>query len=556
MIADIAPFHATTAESLILLTAVAAGGLMLGAVKVRGVGLGSAGVLFAGLIVGSFGFRMEPEVLEFLREFGLMLFVFTMGLQLGPGFFASLRKAGIRLNAFAVAIVLVGFLCTWLCGVLFNIEPGARLGLFSGATTNTPSLGAAQQAMLAIGAAADQKVLPALAYAASYPVGIIGIIATLLLLRRIFGIDVERETKEFEAVQKEGIEPLVRLNVRVDNANLDGLALHDLPGRRETSVMISRLQRAGATEVITATDDTVVHVGDHILLVGSAANVASFQLIVGSPSELNLMKAPGEVSFRRVVLTNKKLLGKTLAELGLDHLHGVTVTRIVRAGVEMTAVHDVRLQFGDFLHVVGDPKGLDAATVTLGNSLKALNTTQFIPVFIGLALGVVAGLLPIAVPGLASPLKLGLAGGPLVVAILLSRIGKIGPLVWHMPANTNVAFRELGIALFLSCVGLSAGPKFFVTVMSRDGIVWAFSAILVVMVPLLAAGIIGRRWLKMNYLVLCGMLTGSMTDPPALAFANSLAKSDAPSIAYATVYPLTMLTRILIAQIMVLLFFR
>ena len=556
MIAEIPPFHATTAESLILLTAVAAGGLMLGAVKVRGVGLGSAGVLFAGLIVGSFGFRMAPEVLEFLREFGLMLFVFTMGLQLGPGFFASLRKAGIRLNAFAVAIVLVGFLCTWLCGVLFSIEPGARLGLFSGATTNTPSLGAAQQAMLAIGAAADQKVLPALAYAASYPVGIIGIIATLLLLRRIFGIDVERETKEFEAAQKEGIEPLVRLNVRVENSNLDGLALRDLPGRRETSVMISRLQRAGATEVITATDDSVIHVGDHILLIGSAANVEKFQLIVGSPSELNLMKAPGEVSFRRVVLTNKKLLGKTLAELGLDHLHGVTVTRIVRAGVEMTAVHDVRLQFGDFLHVVGDPKGLDAATVTLGNSLKALNTTQFIPVFIGLALGVLAGLLPIAVPGLASPLKLGLAGGPLVVAILLSRIGKIGPLVWHMPANTNVAFRELGIALFLSCVGLSAGPKFFVTVMSRDGIVWAFSAILVVMVPLLTAGIIGRRWLKMNYLVLCGMLTGSMTDPPALAFANSLAKSDAPSLAYATVYPLTMLTRILVAQVMVLLFFR
>jgi putative transport protein len=556
MIAEVPPFHATTAESLILLTAVAAGGLMLGAVKVRGVGLGSAGVLFSGLIVGSFGFRMEPEVLEFLREFGLMLFVFTMGLQLGPGFFASLRKAGVRLNAFAVAIVLVGFLCTWLCGMLFSIEPGARLGLFSGATTNTPSLGAAQQAMLAIGASADQKLLPALAYSASYPVGIVGIIATLLLLRRIFAIDVEKETKEFEAAQKEGIEPLVRFNVRVDNANLDGLALRDLPGRRETSVMISRLQRAGATEVTTATDDTIIHVGDHILLVGSAANVESFQLIVGSPADVNLMKAPGEVSFRRVVLTNKKLLGKTLAELGLDHLHGVTVTRIVRAGVEMTAVPDVRLQFGDFLHVVGDPKGLDAATVTLGNSLKALNTTQFIPVFIGLALGVLAGLLPIAVPGLASPLKLGLAGGPLVVAILLSRIGKIGPLVWHMPANTNVAFRELGIALFLACVGLSAGPKFFVTVMSRDGIVWAFSAILVVMVPLLIAGIIGRRWLKMNYLVLCGMLTGSMTDPPALAFANSLAKSDAPSIAYATVYPLTMLTRILVAQIMVLLFFR
>ena len=556
MIAEIAPAHSSTAISLILLTAVAATGLMLGAVKVRGVGLGSAGVLFAGLVIGSFGFHIEPAVLEFLREFGLMLFVFTMGLQLGPGFFASLRKAGIRLNAIAVAVVFSGFLCTWLCGALLGIQPGARLGLFSGATTNTPSLGAAQQAMLAAGVPDEQRLLPALAYSASYPVGIVGIIATLLLLRRLFRIDIAKETREFEKAQKEGIEPLVRLNVRVDNANLDGLAIHDLPGRRETSVMISRLQRAGATEVITATDDTVLHVGDHLLLVGTAAHVASFQLIIGSLSDVDLMKSPGAVSFRRVVLTNKALLGKTLDELGLDHLHGVTVTRIVRAGVEMTAVPDVRLQFGDFLHVVGDPQGLDAATVTLGNSLKALNTTQFIPVFIGLALGVLAGLAPIAVPGLASPLKLGLAGGPLVVAILLSRIGKVGPLVWHMPANTNVAFRELGIALFLSCVGLSAGPKFFATVMSRDGLIWALSAVVIVMIPLLAAGIIGRRWLKMNYLVLCGLLTGSMTDPPALAFANSLAKSDAPSIAYATVYPLTMLSRILVAQIMVLLFFR
>lgn len=558
MMAD--PVHtvstATTAASLILLTVVSAGGLALGAVKVRGVSLGSAGVLFAGLIVGSLGFHLEPAVLEFLREFGLMLFVFMMGLQLGPGFFASLRKAGIRLNAFAAGIVIVGALCTWLCGVIFQIQPGARLGLFSGATTNTPSLGAAQQAMEAAHVGMDQLALPALAYSAGYPIGIVGIIATLLLIRRFFRIDVVAEMKEFETSQREGIEPLARLNVRVDNANLDGLALRDLPGRRETGIVISRLQRADGSEVITATEETLVHTGDHLLLVGSAANLDSFQRIVGSRSPVDLMKATGAVSFRRVVLTNKRLVGKTLAELGLDHLYGVAITRIVRAGVEMTAVPDVRLQFGDFLHVVGDPQGLDKAGQALGNSLKVLNQTQFIPVFIGLALGVLAGLVPIAVPGLSSPLKLGLAGGPLVVAILLSRLGRLGPLVWHIPANTNVAFRELGIALFLSCVGLSAGPKFFSIVMSRDGLIWAVSAVVVVMVPLLVAGILGRRWLKLNYVVLCGLLTGSMTDPPALAFANTLVKSDAPSIAYATVYPLTMLCRILIAQILVLIFFR
>jgi putative transport protein len=539
----LAEIHSSnTATSLILLSAVAAGGLALGAVKLRGVGLGSAGVLFVGLLVGSFGFGMDPAVTEFLREFGLMLFVFTMGLQLGPGFFASLRQAGLRLNILAIAIVVSGALFTWFCGVTFDIAAGARLGIFSGATTNTPSLGAIQQALQAIAAPADQTLLPALAYSASYPIGIIGIIASLLLLGRFFKIDMAAETRAFETEQKQGVEPLTRLNVRLDNTNLDGLTVRDIPGRRET-------------EVVNATEDTTLHLGDHLLLVGTAAHVESFQRIIGSIASVDLMQAPGTVSFRRVVVTNRKLLGKPLAELGLDHLHGVTVTRIVRAGVEMAAIPGIKLQFGDFLHVVGDTSGLEAATKTLGNSLKALNTTQFIPVFIGLALGVLLGILPITIPGLASPLKLGLAGGPLVVAILLSRLGKVGPLVWHMPANTNLAFRELGIALFLACVGLNAGPKFFTTVMSRDGLLWAATALIVCMVPLLIAGFIGRRFMKLNFHVLCGLLTGSMTDPPALAFANGLAKSDAPSIAYATVYPATMLARILVAQILVLLFF-
>ena len=547
---------ASTAVSLVLLCSVAAGGLALGAVKVRGVSLGSAGVLFVGLAVGASGFSLNREVLEFVREFGLMLFVFTMGLQLGPGFFASLRRAGLRLNALAVGIVMAGFLSTWLSAALFGLQPGARLGLFSGATTNTPSLGAAQQALLALQAPADQLPLPALAYSASYPIGIVGIIVSLLWLRRLLRIDMARETEAFDAAQKQGVQPLERLNIRVENHNLDGLPIRDLPGRRETGVMVSRLQRQGDRTVTTATEDSVIHTGDRLLLVGTPDNLAVFQRIVGVPTETDLMKSPGPVSFRRVVVTRKALLGKPLRELGFDHLYGVTVTRIVRAGIEMTALPDLRLQFGDFLHIVGDPEGLDRAADALGNSLKALNTTRFVPVFIGLALGVLVGLIPLSIPGLSSPLRLGLAGGPLVVAILLSRLGKCGPLVWHMPANTNLAFRELGIALFLTCVGLGAGPKFLVTVMSRDGLLWAFSAVIVAVVPLMIAGILARRWLRLNFLDIAGLLTGSMTDPPALAFATTLARSDAPSLAYATVYPLTMLCRILIAQIMVILFFR
>ncbi|MCP5560631.1 MAG: putative transporter [Verrucomicrobiaceae bacterium] len=544
-----------TATALVLLAAVSAGGLALGSVKIRGIGLGSAGVMFVGLIVGSFGFHLEPSVLEFLREFGLMLFVFTMGLQLGPGFFASLRHGGIKLNLCALGIVLVGAAVNWLFGVLFQVQAGARLGILSGATTNTPSLGAAQQALVAVGAPPEQLALPTLAYSASYPIGIIGIIATLLILRKIFSIDVAAELKEFESSQTHGVEPLVRLNVVVDNAHLDGLALRNLPGRRETGVMISRIQCANSEEVTTATEDTILHTGDCLLLVGTAEHVANFQKIIGSPTDIDLMRAQGSIQFRRVVVTNRKMLGKTIAELGLDSLYGVSLTRIVRAGVEMTAVPNIRLQFGDFLHVVGESSHIDRAAEALGNSLLALNQTQFIPVFIGLALGVLAGLIPVFIPGLSSPLRLGLAGGPLIVAILLSRVGKIGPLVWHMPANTNIAFRELGISLFLACVGLTAGPKFFATVMSRDGLLWAGVAVLVVMVPLLLVGLFARRALKLNFIAICGLLTGSMTDPPALAFSNGMVGSDAPSVAYATVYPLTMLCRILVAQVMVLLFF-
>lgn len=548
--------HASTALSLIVLSAAGAGGLMLGAVKVRGISLGSAGVLFAGLLIGALGWSLDAEVLDFVREFGLMLFVFTMGLQLGPGFFASLKKAGLRLNALALGVVLAGFLCTWLAVMLLDLAPGAAPGLLSGATTNTPSLGAARQAMEAVGAPAEQMALPALAYSAAYPVGIMGIIFSLVLLRGIFRIDVKAEAKAFEAQQRSGVEALERLNVVMDNAHLDGLPIRELPGRRETGVMISRIQRGDAAEVITATEETVVHLGDRLLLVGAPGELVKFQRIVGQPGDFDLMKAPGEVSFRRVVVTSKKVLGKSLAELGFDHLYGVNITRIVRAGLEMTAVPDVKLQFGDFLHVVGDKKSLDQAAKALGDSLKALNTTHFIPVFVGLALGILVGMIPLSVPGLSSPLKLGLAGGPLIVAILLSRLGKVGPLVWHMPANTNLAFRELGMVLFLACVGLSAGPKFAATIMSRDGLLWMAAAVGITTLPLLAAGILGRKWLKMNFLELSGLLSGSMTDPPALAFANNLSGSEAASVAYATVYPLTMLCRIVMAQILVLILFR
>lgn len=543
------------AFSLILIAAVSAGGLVLGSLKFRGIGLGSAGVLFAGLFAGSLGFGLDHAVLHFLKEFGLLIFVFMMGLQLGPGFFTALRKSGLALNVLALAVVLMGGLGVLLLGSLLEVPDGASVGIFSGATTNTPSLGAAQQELAVLHAPEDQRTLAALAYSASYPVGIASIIASLLLVQRLFRIDPAAELRQFEALRSAGIEPLTRLNVLVDNLHLDGLRLRDLPGKREMGITVSRILRAGAEEAVTATDETVIHVGDHLLLVGTAASLERFHRVVGAPGGKDLMTAPGGVSFRRVVVTNHKLLGKPLAELGLDHLYGVTVTRIVRAGVEMTAVPDIRLQFGDFLHVVGCTPGLDRAADALGNSLKALNETQYIPVFTGMALGVLVGIVPIAVPGLSDPLRLGLAGGPLIVAILLARLGRIGPLVWHMPANTNAAFRDLGVTLFLCCVGLAAGPRFLDTVLGGDGLLWMGCAVIVALVPLLLAGWVARRIFKLNYIDICGLLSGSMTDPPALAFATSLVKSDAPSLAYATVYPATMLARIFVAQLLALYLF-
>lgn len=550
------------AWAVLVFSLIAVLGLSLAGLKVKGVGIGIAGVLFAGILVGHAGIHVEPEILEFVREFGLILFVFTIGLQLGPSFFASLRSAGVRLNTLAAGIVISGAGIALGYGWLAGMDPFSTVGLFSGATTNTPSLGAAQQTLGVLAnnhqaeVTPDRSALPALAYAVGYPVGILGIIGTMLFLRGVFRIDPEKESADFQEEQRRGIEPLTRRNLVVENPNLSGLKIADIPGRREMRVMVSRIKRPEVEEVELATEQTPIHVGDRILAIGTERQLEAFTLIVGRRSGADLMKAPGRVAFRRVVVTGKEVLGKTIGELGLDSLYGVTITRVVRADVEMPAIPELRLQFGDFLHVVGDEDHIAKASDALGNSLRVLNQTNFIPIFLGILLGVAAGLVPFTIPGLPVPLKLGLAGGPLVLAILLARLGKLGPLVWFMPATANTALREMGIILFLASVGLKAGEKFIPTLLSNDGLVWLAGACVITLVPIVAIGLFARAILKMNFVSICGLLAGSMTDPPALAFANTIAKSDAPSVAYATVYPLTMLLRIMSAQVMILLFAR
>lgn len=544
------------AYAVLLLSLVAALGLCIAKVRFRGVGVGIAGVLFAGLLFGHFGCRLHPEVGAFAREFGLILFVFTIGLQLGPSFFASLKKQGWQLSLLALGVVLLGALLAALTGLL-GVGATARVGLFAGATTNTPALGAAQETLGTLPeiSAADRD-LPALAYAVSYPMGVVGIIVTLLLVKRIFAINLEVEAEQFHREQTQDIEPLERMNLVIENANLASLTIGELPGREELDIVISRILRVGESEVHTATLATRVSVGDVVLAVGTHKQLERFRLVVGRLSEVDLLASRGQVQQRRIVVTHKLALGKSVRELGLDHLFGVTVTRVTRGDLEVSAVPDIRLQFGDMLFVVGDRRGLDQAAGLVGNSVKALNQTNFIPVFVGIALGVVLGLLPIYLPGLPTPLRMGLAGGPLIVAIVLSRINRIGPLVWYMPENANTAFRELGMILFLGCVGLKSGEHFLATALSLTGVIWLCSAALITIVPLLLMAIVARHYLKLNYLTISGLLAGSMTDPPALAFASAMSQSNAPAVAYATVYPITMLLRIVAAQLLVFMFCR
>jgi putative transport protein len=529
-------------------------GMALGSLKFRGIGLGTSGVLFAGIIIGHFGNPVDHQTLDLVKELGLVLFVFTIGLQLGPGFFAALRHQGVKLNLLAAGIVILGALSAPLIGWFAGFDNAAVLGIFSGASTNTPSLGAGSQTLGTLpNITEDRLALPALAYAVTYPTAIVGIIGTLLLLKQIFRIDPAREAAEFATRNRPKIEPLERRTLVVTNPNLDGLRLDSIPGRIESRVTISRVRDGGGT--VAATDATVIHMNDRLAVIGTASGLERFQRIVGKWTEEDLVLAESNITARRVVITDRKVLGKTVGELNLDDRYGVAVTRVMRAGIEMSAVPNLHLQFGDKINLVGREEDLTKAAEALGDSLKELNETHFIPLFIGIVLGIVLGTLPIPFPGLPQPIRLGLAGGPLIVALVLGRIGRIRKQVWHMPANTNLAFREFGIALFFAAVGLGAGAKFFSTVFSATGLQWLLAGACVTILPLLLIGIFARVVLKLDFMALCGLIAGSMTDPPALSFASNIAGSDAPTVGYATVYPLTTLLRILSAQVLAIVLF-
>ncbi len=544
------------AFAILVIVSVAFTGLLAGSVRFRGIGLGSAGVLFSGIVFGHFGASIDHDIADFAKEFGLILFVFTIGLQLGPGIVQLWKKQGLTLNVMAVAIVGQGL--ALVCGflVLLDLPPFTAAGLFSGATTNTPSLGAAEQAarMLEQGTtAAGIETLEAV-YAVAYPGGILGIIVSMLLIRAVFRIDVASEAKQLSDLEKSRREPIERCCIVVDNGHLGEIPFSQIPGVEETGVRISRIKRAGDVETHPATDETTFQTGDIIQVVGSHSGLERFTPLIGHRSDEDLMQTTGDAQFRRVFVTARRALNRPLVELSLDKMFNATVTRIIRSGVEMTAHGSSRFYYGDTAHIVGDEASLDRAAAFLGNSAKSLNETRFSALFVGIAVGVVAGMIPWYLPGVPFPVRLGLAGGPLIAAIVFSLIGSIGGLVWYIPSPANLALRELGIILFLACAGLSAGDTFFAAAMSVQGLKWMAAGLAVTMIPLLTTGITARLCCQQDYLTICGVIAGSMTDPPALAFANSLADSEASLTAYAAVYPLTMILRIMAVQAIVLLF--
>lgn len=530
-------------------------GLVIGNLHWRGVGLGIGGVLFAGIAVGHvagvLGIHFDAGTMEFVREFGLILFVFTIGIQVGPGFFASLQTAGLRLNLAAAAVVLLGVAVTVAMHFLLDIPLPVLLGLMSGAVTNTPGLGAATQALKDQGADAAAIDLPGLGYAVAYPFGILGILGTMLLLRGLLRISIPQEAAAFDAERRAGAASLPTINVAVRNGNLAGLKLAEVPDLFDRGVVASRMMKEGA--LLVPTRDTVVALGDVLHLVGPADKLRAMRIILGEEVSIPLSTKGTELTWARIAVTENKALGRRLRDLGLTETHGVSISRINRSGVELPAQADSSLQFGDIVTVVGPPEGIAAVRGVLGDQTRRLDDVQFTAVFVGIALGVLLGSIPIALPGLPAPIKLGLAGGPLIVAIVLSRLGHLGPLVWFMPPVANHALRELGIVLFLAVVGIKAGDRFLETLASGDGLWWMANGALITLIPLLTVGFVARVVFGFNYLTLCGLLAGSMTDPPALAFANGMHASPAAAIGYATVYPLVMCLRILAPQILVIL---
>lgn len=543
------------AHLLLLYSFVIAVGVTLGKVKFGGISFGVAFVLFTGIVVAHFGFTGNLKTISFIQDFGLILFVYSLGLQVGPSFFTSFRKGGMRMNRLAVYLVLLNLVVA--IGVYFLMFDRSNpdsfpmlVGVLSGAVTNTPGLGAAEEALRQMG---NTGVEIASGYACAYPLAVVGVIMIPMIVKLICRIKDKEENEQLANLeQADTSQKPCRQYIEMQNDRLAGKTVIELRRLVNREFICSRLMHNG--QVVTPHRDTVVNLGDQLCVVSSEDDAEAISTILGSLVEVEWDNAKGSEPLvsRRIVVTKEKLNGKTLGELHLGSIYDVTITRVVRSGTELFASASLILQVGDRLTVVGKESSVAAVAQRVGNEMKRLDVPNIATLFIGIMVGVLFGSIPFSIPGIPTPMKLGLAGGPLIIAILISRFGyKLG-LVTYTKASANMMLREVGIALFLASVGIKSGASFFETVTSGDGLIYMLGGLLITIIPVFIVALIARKRYKMNYFSIIGLVAGASTNPPALAFANSQTEHDAPAVAYSTVYPLTMFLRILTAQLMVL----
>ena len=550
----------TTTDSVahiaLLYAIVIAVGVYLGKIKFWGISLGVTFVLFAGIVAGHFGFTAPLPILTFSQDFGLILFVFMIGMQVGPGFFESFGKAGIKLNALATTGILLNILVMFACYFIFfdtsnPINLPMMVGTLYGAVTNTPGLGAANEALQAVFPNGAPQI--ASAYACAYPLGVLGIIGATILIRYICKVKLEKEEEELVAMDetKANKKPY-KMHLEVTNKYLEGktlLQVHDFLNR---DFVVSRLVHNG--ELCIPNRDTVFHLGDQMLIVCAEADQEAIMAFIGPKLDIDFEQSDQPLVSKRILITNPSVNGKTLASMHFSSVHGVNVTRITRHGLDLFASASLPMQVGDKIMVVGPEDAVDRVANKMGNSIRRLNAPNIATIFVGIILGIIFGSLPVAIPGMPVPLRLGIAGGPLIIAILIGRYGYKIHLVTYTTTSANMMLREIGLVLFLASVGIKAGANFFETVVEGDGLLYVLTGFLITVIPILIVGPIARIRYNFNYFTIMGMIAGTYTDPPALAYANSVCSKEAPAIGYSTVYPLSMFLRIFTAQIVVLFF--
>lgn len=547
------------AHTILLFAFVIATGIYLGRFKVKGISIGSTWILFIGILVSHFGLRGDPHILSFMKDFGLILFVFSIGLQVGPGFFHTFKKGGLKMNLLAFAMVFFAVAVTYAIHFITGEDLRIMTGVMSGAVTNTPGLGAAQQTLsdaltgsgYGQGTVADATASIASAYAVAYPIGVLGVIFLLIFFKAIFKIDLEKEKAELDSDDNEGGKA-IRISCEICNPAIFGMSIGEVVKNGSDKFVISRISRHGKIE--TPGPQTVLSEGDKVLIITSQGNEGAVKILFGKEIDIPFSEWTAYDSSlvkKKITITKSSMTGKKIKELSVRSVYGVTVTRVIRAGVELVANPNLHLQMGDTLLVVGSEENIDKVADLFGNKAARLSHPNLVPIFFGIVIGIIFGSIPISFPGVPQPVKLGLAGGPLIIAILLGYFGPRMKITTYTTVSANMMLREIGISFFLAAVGLGAGEN-FISSITNGGYWWILYGALITIVPVLSVGLIGRFACKLNFYQICGLIAGSTTNPPVLAFSQEAYGTDYTSVNYATVYPLSMFMRVLAAQLIIL----